>query len=107
MKLVLPEHITREMHAAYIEDWGEEKIEPYASGLHGKSFEDWRHGVILARTHVPEHLVPSTLLFSVNDEGTKILGAVDIRHGLNEHLLNYGGHIGYGIVPSERRKGYA
>jgi predicted acetyltransferase len=25
---------------------------------------------------------------------------------LNEDLLNSGGHIGYGIRPSERRKGY-
>lgn len=107
MKLVLPEQITKEMHAAYIEDWSEEKIVPYASRLNGKPYEEWLNGVILSRTRVPAHLVPSTLLFSVNDDGTKILGAVDIRHSLNEHLLNYGGHIGYGIVPSERGKGYA
>lgn len=30
-----------------------------------------------------------------------------IRHRLNEHLLRIGGHIGYGIRPSERNKGYA
>lgn len=35
------------------------------------------------------------------------MGAVNIRHRLNEKLLNSGGHIGYGIRPSERRKGYA
>ena len=33
--------------------------------------------------------------------------AVNIRHSLTEHLFNAGGHIGYGIRPSERRKGYA
>jgi len=32
---------------------------------------------------------------------------IDIRHELNEYLLNFGGHIGYGIKTSERRKGYA
>ena len=35
------------------------------------------------------------------------LGAVNIRHYLNEALLLNGGHIGDGIRPSERRKGYA
>ena len=36
-----------------------------------------------------------------------MLGAIDIRHYLNENLLHYGGNIGYGIRPSERQKGYA
>ncbi|MBR2176691.1 MAG: GNAT family N-acetyltransferase, partial [Clostridia bacterium] len=34
-------------------------------------------------------------------------GAVNIRHYLNDYLLKEGGHIGDGIRPSERRKGYA
>ena len=36
-----------------------------------------------------------------------MVGAVNIRHELNDYLLNYGGHIGDGVRPSERRKGYA
>ena len=32
---------------------------------------------------------------------------VQIRHTLNEFLEKYGGHIGYSVAPSERRKGYA
>ena len=36
-----------------------------------------------------------------------LVGAVDIRHSLNEALLLDGGHIGDGVRPSERRKGYA
>ena len=31
---------------------------------------------------------------------------MDIRHELNEYLEKFGGHIGYGIAPSERKKGY-
>ena len=31
---------------------------------------------------------------------------VDIRHFLNQNLENYGGHIGYSIRPTQRRKGY-
>src|SRR5699024_69328 len=37
----------------------------------------------------------------------RIIGAVNIRHQLTEVLFNSGGHIGYGIRPTERRKGYA
>ena len=36
-----------------------------------------------------------------------MVGAVNIRHYLNESLLLNGGHIGNGVVPSERRKGKA
>ena len=36
-----------------------------------------------------------------------MVGAVNIRHFLNESLLLNGGHIGDGVVPSERRKGIA
>ena len=35
------------------------------------------------------------------------MGAVNIRHYLTDFLLREGGHIGDGIRPSERRKGYA
>ena len=40
-------------------------------------------------------------------DSTRIIGAIHFRHELNEYLLLHGGHIGYGIRPSERRKGYA
>jgi len=39
--------------------------------------------------------------------GNRLLGGGSMRHRLNEHLLEIGGHIGYFIRPSERRKGYA
>lgn len=50
--------------------------------------------------------VPHSTYWLTNEEN-KIVGAVNIRHRLNQKLLNSGGHIGYGIRPSERRKGYA
>ncbi len=51
--------------------------------------------------------MPATLFFLVDDAETKILGGIDIRHRLNDYLMEFGGHIGYGIVPDERGKGYA
>ena len=36
-----------------------------------------------------------------------IVGIINARHELNDYLLNFGGHIGYSVRKSERRKGYA
>lgn len=54
-----------------------------------------------------EKFVPHTTYWLLNDDSGKIVGAANVRHRLNEKLFNCGGHIGYGIRPSERRKGYA
>lgn len=51
-------------------------------------------------------LVPDSVFFLYDDERDKLLGATNIRHYLNEGLLATGGHIGDGIRPSERKKGY-
>ena len=51
--------------------------------------------------------VPDTTLFCLDKDRNILVGAVNIRHYLNEGLLATGGHIGDGIRPSERRKGYA
>lgn len=51
--------------------------------------------------------VPDSVFFLLDEERNILLGAVNIRHYLNDYLLQYGGHIGDGIRPSERRKGYA
>lgn len=40
-------------------------------------------------------------------EGDRYLGAIDLRHYLNALLLDVGGHIGYSIRPSARRRGLA
>lgn len=54
-----------------------------------------------------ESYVPSSTYLAIRKEDNKLIGIIDFRHGLNDFLLNYGGHIGYTVVPYERRKGYA
>ena len=51
--------------------------------------------------------VPDSVFFLLDTERDRLLGAINIRHYLNDDLLMEGGHIGDGIRPSERRKGYA
>ena len=56
------------------------------------------------RAHVAPGRVPETVLWLV-DGGTYV-GRLSIRHELNEYLSLIGGHIGYDIRPSLRRRGY-
>ena len=57
--------------------------------------------------NVPEGRVPATQYIFVREEDNKIVGMLQIRHFLNDYLKKFGGHIGYSVAPSERRKGYA
>lgn len=52
-------------------------------------------------------LVPDSTYFCLDLDRNIFVGAVNIRHYLNEKLLLNGGHIGDGVRPSERRKGIA
>lgn len=49
--------------------------------------------------------VPNSTFFCLDTERNIFVGAVNIRHYLNEELMLGGGHIGDGIRPSERGKG--
>jgi predicted acetyltransferase len=49
--------------------------------------------------------VPQSTFWLVRD-GERILGCSRLRHTLNEFLEEEGGHIGYDVRPSERRRGY-
>ena len=51
--------------------------------------------------------VPDSTFFCLDVDRNIFVGAINIRHYLNELLLNIGGHIADGIRPSERSKGYA
>ena len=56
--------------------------------------------------NLPENRVPSIQFVSFDHVG-RALGFLNLRLRLNEGLLNYAGHIGYSIRPSERGKDYA
>jgi predicted acetyltransferase len=53
----------------------------------------------------PDDRVPCTFLWIV--DGDEFVGFLAIRHELNDFLLREGGHIGYSVRPSARRRGWA
>ena len=54
--------------------------------------------------NLPEGHVPQTEYWFV--DGREFIGRTSVRHRLNDHLMQIGGHIGYDIRPSKRGKGY-
>ena len=53
---------------------------------------------------LPEGWVPNSSYWLVR--GGRILGTCGLRHRLTEALRDYGGHVGYTVRPSERRRGH-
>lgn len=56
---------------------------------------------------VIEGFVPATSYLAVRQSDNKVVAMIQVRHRLNDFLINFGGHIGYSVHPEERRKGYA
>jgi predicted acetyltransferase len=68
----------------------------YVEALRERALEEGRR---------PEGWVPDTVLWYV--DGNEWIGRVDIRHRLVAALMDVGGHIGYEVRPSARRRGHA
>ena len=49
---------------------------------------------------------PGKTFLLIREDDNRIVGSINVRWNLNEAMLKFGGHIGYGIRPTERRKGY-
>lgn len=73
-----------------------ESFEAYVRWLRGQALED---------SSRPEDHVPSTTLWWLG--GVEYLGRIAIRHRLTARLRDLGGHIGYDVRPSARRRGHA
>ncbi|HBL84427.1 MAG: hypothetical protein A2Y17_04630 [Clostridiales bacterium GWF2_38_85] len=86
-------------------DYGEYEISGDGGLDHADNYKNWFNIITSAQTAAPNGWVNCSTYFAAI--GDKIIGTIQIRHSLNEFLIDYGGHIGYGVRPSERRKGYA
>lgn len=110
LKLVQLTYDMKKEFYDYIKEWNDakEKMVPASCNMEDFTYSEYLLSLQNFKSidTCPAGLVPADTYFLVDDT-KRILGAINIRHSLNDHLLKFGGHIGYGIRPSERRKGYA
>lgn len=111
LKLVFPTEEHREDWYCIINEIEKvnEKITPYALKAETNDYSEYLKNAKKNSLgiNLPNNRVPSDIFFLVHNGENRILGAIDIRYSLNDYLYNFGGNIGYGIRPTERRKGYA
>ena len=78
-------------------------------GLHRylDDYDGWLKKLEEDYTRIPnEEKVTTRTYFLIRESDNRIIGMINIRLALNEKLKKSGGHIGYSIRPTERRKGY-
>ncbi|KOP67416.1 GCN5 family acetyltransferase [Bacillus sp. FJAT-18019] len=110
VNLVKPSAEFKDEYLSFYQDWkdSQEDMVPWVIARDPGDFDDMlqflnnnEQGI-----NIPEGWVKDSTYWLVT-ESKRVVGAVNIRHKLSEKLFNSGGHIGYGIRPSERQKGYA
>lgn len=109
--LVLPQAHHQNAVTEYIEEHfnsGEEFLHGSSRLTEMESYGEWlRHLSNQAdQATVSPDWVASTTLLALRESDQKLLGTINIRHELNDFLREFGGHIGYGVRPTERGKGY-
>ncbi|MBI2920825.1 MAG: GNAT family N-acetyltransferase [Planctomycetes bacterium] len=109
LQLVEPSVSLREEYEAYCREFGDARDIPGNGCMAGSP--DFSEAIRMCLDHarganLPEGRVPATTFWLVRG-GRRLVGMINLRHSLTPFLESEGGHIGYSVRPSERRKGYA
>ena len=102
-------------HEAIVNDFIKEHVENNEFEIHGgalvekSDYDTWLKQLTnnSDKSTVSKDWVVASTFLAIRKSDGSLIGIIDIRHELNDFLQSYGGHIGLGIRPSERGKGYA
>ena len=108
--LISPDPALAATHASFITEFQArgEALMPWVldeSRSSFKAYVAWLRSAANGADLPPGFVAHST--FWLVNAAQEILGVTNIRHELTPALREYGGHIGYGVRPSVRRRGHA
>jgi predicted acetyltransferase len=113
MKLVFPTIDYKQKAIEFINEFYEYGSEIDGSGaldsfLKESTYEKWLDELLrdIDIANLQEPKVPALTYFYVREADDRIIGTINIRLALNDFLRKEGGHIGYSVRPTERKKGY-
>ncbi|MEL6309794.1 MAG: GNAT family N-acetyltransferase [Chloroflexota bacterium] len=103
--LVRPAMQYKDSFIAAVREYEREGVRPpWNYSILQDQFDEYIDTVLAAETQPLAGYVPqSTFWLVVNKQ---YAGTLDIRHHLTPSLRKFGGHIGYRVRPTMRRKGY-
>ncbi len=109
LKLVRPTNEYAEQVMRYKEDMlvNNDSFDGCAGLEEVSSFSEWIDFENRLKRKYGEGYVPSEVYLGVRIVDEKVVGIIDYRHPLSPFLFQYGGNVGYSVLPSERRKGNA
>lgn len=109
LQLVSPSNEYKEQVMAYRKILLDSK-EPFdgCAGLEDcETYEEWLDFDNRLSKKYGEKYAPSDVFLAIRKSDNKLIGIIDIRKRLTDFLYNYGGNIGYSVIPDERKKGCA
>jgi predicted acetyltransferase len=110
VRLINPTVDLEASHVSLVSEF-RERGEPLIPWIIGEPYESFSEYVaMLLRASqglgLPSGFVPHSTFWLVDGAG-EVVAVSNLRHELNESLLAHGGHVGYGVRPSKRERGYA
>ena len=109
LELIIPTSEYKEQVMKYRKIFleNEESFDGCAGLEECNTYEEWLDFENRLSKKYGENYVPSDVYLGIRKSDNKLIGIIDIRKRLTDFLYNYGGNIGYSVIPDERRKGYA
>lgn len=106
-ELVVPALRYEASFREYLVELGNEERYPFVLDLDASNFTTYLQQLddLSKGKWVPEGGVPSSTYWLV--QGDILIGVANLRHYLNDNIAHVGGHIGLGIRPSYRGKGFS
>ncbi len=109
LRLVKPTLKHKQSGIEYIEEHYRYNSNIHGSGGLDRYLNNYQEWIIKLKNDISNPgpgRVRALIYFLIRESDSKIIGMINIRLELNDQLRRSGGHIGYSIRPTERRKGY-